>query len=249
MEKQKIFKISQTEKSDNISVISQNSDSFSTQKTLFSSNYKQNLINKTKEFSASKHINKKFLLLKKELKLNNKLRKIQIDSLLKKCKSKFFKCLYNQLKINYKEKFPKFSQEFITNIRIDINKQFLNKTIIEIYKETNFEFNPENFFLNDNNIENINKKQSLIIFLNLKLYEIYEYYLNSINYYDDYLFILKKDGKNFAILFNFMCHNFIKYYLESKKINNLISNINFNKISFNKRLNQKNRMFQITKKF
>ena len=55
--------------------------------------------------------------------------------------------------------------------------------------------------------------------------------------------------KNFAILFNFMCHNFIKYYLESKRINNLISNINFNKISFHKRLSQKNRMFQITKKF
>ena len=36
--------VSQTEQSDNISVISQNSDSFSTQKTLFSSNYKQNLI-------------------------------------------------------------------------------------------------------------------------------------------------------------------------------------------------------------
>ena len=248
MEKQKIFKISQIENSDNVSIISQNSDSFSTQKTLFSSNFKQNNINKIKEFSTSKYINKKFLLLKKELKLNNKLRKIQIDSLLKKCKSKFFKCLYKQLKNNYNEKFPKFSQEFITNIRIDVNKYFLNKTIIEIYKETNSEFDSEKFFYNDEYIEDINKKQSLKIFLNLKLYEIYEYYLNSINYYDDYLYILKKDGKNFALLFDFMSHNFIKYYLESKRINNFISNINFNKLSFHKRLGHKNRMFQITKK-
>ena len=60
-------------------------------------------------------------------------RNIHIDSILKKCKSKFYKavndCIRKCVKINIK----KVPQAFITNISIKYNNQFLKCTINKLY--------------------------------------------------------------------------------------------------------------------
>ena len=73
-----------------------------------------------------------FTFLRKSLQIKY-TRRIHIDSILKKCKGKFFKavndCLRKCLKINIK----KLPQTFITNISIEYNKQFLEFTINDLY--------------------------------------------------------------------------------------------------------------------
>ena len=96
--------------------------------------------------------------------------------------------------------------------------------------------------------------------MNIKLQEVFEYYLNSKKYLDDYLRILKREGENFATLFDFISHIFLHYYLKGKgnkpKIkNNKIKT--FKSLSFSKRKKLpfsnrkiqrfKNQIFQIEK--
>jgi len=73
-----------------------------------------------------------FTFLRKSLKIKY-TRSIHIDSILKKCKGKFFKavndCLKKCLKINIK----KLPQSYITNISIKYNKKFLDFTIKDLY--------------------------------------------------------------------------------------------------------------------
>ena len=61
-------------------------------------------------------------------------RKLHIDSILKKCKGRFFKavseCVRKCIKINV----PKFPQNFITNIAIEYNQKFMDFTVEELYQ-------------------------------------------------------------------------------------------------------------------
>ena len=74
-----------------------------------------------------------FAYFRKSLEVNY-TRKLHIDSILKKCKGKFFKavseCVRKCIKINV----PKFPQSFITNIAIEYNQQFLNYTVEDLYQ-------------------------------------------------------------------------------------------------------------------
>ena len=85
-----------------------------------------------------------FAYLRKKLQIKPS-RKTYIDSILKKCKVRFFKaineCLKQCLKINIK----KIPQSFITNISIEKNKLMLELTVQELYK----------------NISNINLKECI----------------------------------------------------------------------------------------
>jgi len=73
-----------------------------------------------------------FSYIRKSLKIKY-TRNIHIDSILKKCKSKFYKavndCIRKCVKINIK----KVPQTFITNISIKYNSQFLECTINKLY--------------------------------------------------------------------------------------------------------------------
>ena len=77
-----------------------------------------------------------FTFLRKSLQIKY-TRRIHIDSILKKCKGKFFKaindCLRKCLKINIK----KLPQSYITNISIEYNKNFFDFTINDLYNYFN----------------------------------------------------------------------------------------------------------------
>ena len=60
-------------------------------------------------------------------------RNIHIDSILKKCKSKFYKAVNDCIKKCVKLHIKKVPQTFITNISIKYNSQFLKCTINKLY--------------------------------------------------------------------------------------------------------------------
>jgi hypothetical protein len=211
-----------------------------------------------KKGKKRKIIHKNFLLLKKSLHLDNFMRKTQIDSLLKKCKSKLFKSIHDSINLCLKKKLPRLPQSFITNIKIDFNKFYLCQSIISIYIKNQIFESFDELIQKDYIIKE--KEESLKIFFNITLQEVFEYYLNSKKYLDDYLRILKREGENFATLFDFISHIFLNYYLKGKgnkpKIkNNKIKTFKSLSISKRKKLpfsnrkihRFKNQIFQIEK--
>ena len=224
-----------------------------------SNNTQSELSNLTieKKGKKRKKIHKNFLLLKKNLHLDNFMRKTQIDSLLKKCKSKLFKNIHESINLCLKKKLPRLPQSFITNIKIDFNKFYLCQSIISIYIKNKIFQSFEELIQKDYIIKE--KEESLKIFFNIQLQEVFEYYLNSKKYLNDYLKILEREGENFATLFHFISHIFLNYYLKGKgnkpKINkNKIKgfkSLNFSKKMklpfYNRKINKVNKIFQIEK--
>jgi len=155
-----------------------------------------------------------FLLLKKKLNLEQFMRKTQIDSLLKKCKSKAFKTIHEALKKCLNIKLPRLPQYFITNIKIDFNKIYLEKTIYDIYREYKIIPSVEEFISRKYLIDD--KISIFVDFLNLTFKNVFEYYVNSKQYVKDYYHIMNREGEKFAILFNYISKVFIQYYTKSK---------------------------------
>ncbi len=192
-----------------------------------------------------KSIHSKFLFLKKQLNLENFMRKTQIDSLLKKCKSKTFKNIHDALGKCIKIKLRRLPQFFITNIKIDFNKFYLNKTILEFYQEFDIIKSSEDLISKENVIKN--RKKILEDFLNMTLKQVYKNYINSLQFKKDYLQVSEKEGQNFAILFSFIAQIFIQYYEKSRgnkkkvlqiKIKELIIIIVIMKIALTKKTQQ-----------
>ena len=177
------------------------------------------------------------------------MRKTQIDSLLKKCKSKAFKSIHEALQKCLKMKLPRLPQQFITNIKIDFNKYYLEQTILKIYQENKLIESFDNLI--DKNLILPNKEKTLQIFLNLKLKDVIDYYINSKQYVKDYLHIYKREGEKFATLFDFISSIFIQYYIKSKgnKPKKIRKEKNFDIKSIFSRNNetQKNKIFKIEK--
>lgn len=155
-----------------------------------------------------------FLLLKKKLDLEQFKRKTQIDSLLKKCKSKAFKTIHEALKKCLNIKLPRLPQNFITNIKIDFNKVCLEKTILEIYQDHKIIPSVDEFVTKKYLIED--KIGVFKDFLALTFRNVFEYYVNSKQYIKDYYHIQQREGEKFAILFNYISKVFIQYYTKSK---------------------------------
>jgi len=165
-----------------------------------------------------------FAYLRKSLDVNY-TRKLHIDSILKKCKGKFFKavseCVRKCLKINV----PKFPQTFITNIAIEYNQQFLNYTIEDLYQY---------FHLLPYSIDDILEKNYCIkeksiylkyIFLS-KISNLYLQYVQSKKYKRMIELIKDKKGIKIAKLYQFVSDNFVNYYVFSKahmKKNNFLN--------------------------
>ena len=59
-------------------------------------------------------------------------RKSHIDSLLKKCKGKFFKTIHEIMNTSLSITVKRLPQKFITNITIEYNQKYLKKNIIQI---------------------------------------------------------------------------------------------------------------------
>lgn len=170
-----------------------------------------------------------FAHIRKNLDVNY-TRKLHIDSILKKCKGRFFKaiseCVRKCIKINV----PKFPQNFITNIAIEYNQKFIDFTIEDLYQH--FHLLP--YSINDILEKKYCAKDKEIylryIFLS-KINTLYIQYVQSNRYKRMLELIKNKKGVKIAKLYQFVSDNFVNYYLFSKahiKKNSLLEEINNN---------------------
>ena len=115
-----------------------------------------------------------FSYLRKKLQVKYS-RKSHIDSLLKKSKGKFFKTIHDSLKICLNIIINRLPQKFITNITIAYNQKFLNKKIIEIYRE--FNLLPSLNEIISKKLCNEDKIDIIKELLNTDFYNLYETYI------------------------------------------------------------------------
>jgi len=104
-------------------------------------------------------------------------------------------------------------QPFITNITIEYNRYYFDKTILQIYNEFNLISNFEKL---DDELIKIKKKELFRDFSNYKLDDLYNVYIESQSYKKDLKEIIEKNGKNIGILYEFVSKNLIYYYRNNK---------------------------------
>ena len=171
-------------------------------------------------------------------------RKNNIDSILKKCKGRFFKTIYESIKLCLNINLLRFPQTFLNNITILYNKNYLNKKIIDIYNEFNLLPPIEDIIQ-----MNLYKKGKIEIFkeiMNSDFISLYDNYVNSDKFKRDIEQIKIIAGKRNGILYEFVAINFCTYYLTSKVYP--IKNKDFDKIQVDNDLKKvKTIDFQISK--
>ena len=150
-----------------------------------------------------------FTYIRKKLQLKL-ARKNNIDSLLKKCKGKFCKAVFESIKLCLNLKVQRLPQEFITNITIEYNQNFLHKKIIDIYNE--FNLLPS---LDEIINKNLCRKGKIEIFkeiANSDFSSLYDNYITSDRFKRDYENLIKEEGKRNSLLYEFVAKNFCVYY-------------------------------------
>ena len=174
-----------------------------------------------------------FTFLRKSLQIKY-TRRIHIDSILKKCKGKFFKavndCLRKCLKINIK----KPPQIFITNISIEYNQQFLKFTINDLYDFFSLCPYPMEIILQKEYC--VKGKEDFFKYIYLsKIDTLYLLFIESYRYKKEIELMKKQKGIKVAYLHQFVAENFISYYRYSKphikKVLNLGLNTDNNNIN------------------
>ena len=155
-----------------------------------------------------------FTFLRKYLQIKY-TRRIHIDSILKKCKGKFFKavndCLRKCLKINIK----KPPQLFITNISIEYNQQFLQFTINNLYNYFSLCPYPMEVILQKDYCAKGKEDFFKYIFLS-KIDTLYLSFIESYRYKKEIELMKKQKGIKVAFLHQFVAENFVSYYRYSK---------------------------------
>ena len=158
------------------------------------------------------NFNEIFLTIRKKLHVKHS-RKSEVDSLLKKAKCKFFQVVHKIMKNCLSITINRLPQVFITNITIEYNLSYLEKTIIQIYNDFDL---IQNLPIIDDELIKIKNKELFKIFTEYKYYELYEEYIESQCYKKDINQVINKNGKNIGILYEFVSKNFIFYYFNSK---------------------------------
>ena len=153
-----------------------------------------------------------FLHIRRKLHVKHS-RKSEVDSLLKKAKCKFFQTVHSIMKYCLCVNVNRLPQVFITNITIEYNLNFLDKTIFQIYKEFDL---IQNIKIIDDEIIKIRNKELFKLFTKYKFYELYDEYIGSQCYKKDINKVINKNGKNIGILYEFVSKNFIFYYMNNK---------------------------------
>lgn len=158
------------------------------------------------------NFNEIFYAIRKNLHIKQS-RKCQVDSLLKKAKCKFFQTIHEIMKYSLAVRIKRLPQPFITNITIEYNRKYLEKTVFQIYKEFNLIVNLQK--IEDDNIR-INNKELLKEFTKYKLDDLYNAYIESQCYKKTLGEIIAKSGKNIGILYEFVSKNLLSYYRYNK---------------------------------
>ena len=141
-------------------------------------------------------------------------RKSKIDSLLKKCKGRFFKTIHEVMNTCLNIVVKRLPQFFITNITIEYNQKYLEKTVIQIYQEfNNF---PDYQSLQEKNIIKSNKKELFEEFCSYSLYNLYGIFIESKRFNKEISYVKSQDGKRIGLLYEFVSLNFVAYYKYGK---------------------------------
>ena len=177
-----------------------------------------------------------FKYLKEKYGIENS-RKNRMDCMIKKIKTKYINAIHEAIKYCVNININKLPQYFVTNIKIEYNKMYLNKTVEQIYKEFNI-LPSLNELINKNLIKQ-NKKELLIELMNSSLKDIYQYYLSSDLYKYHRLYIIKKEGENIGKLYDYVAINICKYFLYNKGNKKLTNYNNNNNSNVNKTNNNK----------
>ena len=155
-----------------------------------------------------------FFEFKKVLNFKRPQRKTKIDSILKKCKSKFFRAVQEALKklTNESSLINRLPQSFITNINIDYNKKYMNKTLLELYSELKVVQNEKDFYYG------INQERAIYLnqFIHMTYSQLFTNYITSERFMKDCVSIREKEGEKFEILYKYVSKIFIHYYSLSK---------------------------------
>ena len=173
-----------------------------------------------------------FKYLKEKYNIKNS-RKNRIDCIVKKIKTKYLNAIHEAIKYCVNLKIGKLPQNFITNVKIEYNKLYFNKTVEQIYTE--FNILPSLNELINKNLIKIGKKELFINLMNNSLKNIYQYYLISDLYKYHRMCIIKKEGENLGRLYDYVAQNMCIYFIYNKGNKNLINykNKNFNVINNN----------------
>ena len=141
-------------------------------------------------------------------------RKSHIDSLLKKCKGKFFKTIHEIMNMSLNIMVKRLPQKFITNITIEYNQKYLKKNIIQVYQE--FNLLPDYNTLKEKDLIKTNKKQPFEQFCSHSLINLYNIYIQSQRYFQDINEVKKHDGRRIGLLYQFVSKNFCNYFENNK---------------------------------
>ena len=163
-----------------------------------------------KELSLN-NFNEIFITIRKKLHVKH-TRKSEVDSLLKKAKCKFFQTVHKIMRYCLNITVNRLPQVFITNITIEYNRNYLEKTIIQIYNEFDLIQNLKKI----DDVIRIKNKELFKIFSKYKFYELYGEYIESQCYKKDVNKVINKNGKNIGTLYEFVSKNFVSYYLSNK---------------------------------
>ena len=181
-----------------------------------------------------------FTFLRKSLQIKYK-RRIHIDSILKKCKGKFFKAINDCLRLCVKISLKKLPQTYITNISIEYNKNFFDYTINDLYNHFDLLPYPIEIILEKDYC--VKGKENFFKYILLsKINILYLQYIQSKRYKKEIEIMKKLKGSKVTFLHPFVAENFINYYSYSKphiRKNKLLdyngnnNNINNNNITNN----------------
>jgi hypothetical protein len=154
-----------------------------------------------------------FSYLRKKLQIKQS-RKTHIDSILKKCKARFFKAINDCLKQCVKVQLKKFPQSFITNISIEYNKYILDLTVYDLYQL--FNLSNDNFETWEKDCFYDGKERYFKYIYYSKISDLYISYLQSKRYKREIEYIKFNLGIKMLLLYEFVSENFINYYTFSQ---------------------------------
>lgn len=155
-----------------------------------------------------------FTFLRKSLQIKYK-RRFHIDSILKKCKGRFFKAINDCLRLCVKITIKRLPQSYITNISIEYNKKFLDFTLIDLYNY--YSLLPFSIDVILEKEYYIKGKENLFKYILLsKVRNLYSEYIQSKRYKKEIELIKKQKGSKIGYLYEFVAQNFINYYCHSK---------------------------------
>ena len=166
-----------------------------------------------------------FSYLRKKLQIKQS-RKTHIDSILKKCKARFFKAINDCLKQCVKVQLKKFPQSFITNISIEYNKYILDLTVYDLYQL--FNLSNDNLDACDKSCFHDGKESYFKYIYYSKISDLYISYLQSKRYKREIECIKYNLGIKMLLLYEFVSENFINYYTFSQP--HFCKNISLKKI-------------------